>query len=68
MTAGDDLDALRSYYGRGEERERLSRACGALEFERTKELIMRFLPPAPAVVADIGGGPGGYALWLATLG
>ena len=68
MTAGDDLDALRSYYERGEERDRLSRACGALEFERTKELIMRYLPPAPAVVADIGGGPGRYARWLAGLG
>ena len=68
MTAGDHLDALRSYYQRGEERERLSGACGALEFECTKELIMRFLPPAPAVVADIGGGPGRYSLWLAALG
>ena len=68
MTAGDHLDALRSYYDKGEERERLTRACGALEFERTKELILRVLPPAPAVVADIGGGPGRYALWLAALG
>ena len=25
-------------------------------------------PAAPAVVADIGGGPGRYALWLASLG
>ena len=68
MTAGDHLDALRSYYERAEERERLRRACGALEFERTKELIMRYLPPAPAVVADVGGGPGRYALWLSALG
>src|ERR1700744_6185034 len=28
----------------------------------------RRLPEAPAVVADIGGGPGRYALWLASLG
>lgn len=68
MAAGDHLDALRSYYERGDEKERLGRACGALEFERTKELIMRFLPPAQAVVADVGGGPGRYALWLAALG
>jgi ubiquinone/menaquinone biosynthesis C-methylase UbiE len=25
------------------------------------------LPPPPATVADIGGGPGRYALWLADL-
>ncbi len=29
---------------------------------------MRSLPAAPALVADIGGGPGRYALWLAGLG
>ena len=68
MSVGDDLEALRSYYELGEERERLSEARGALEFERSKELIERFLPPIPAVIADIGGGPGRYALWLAELG
>jgi SAM-dependent methyltransferase len=39
-----------------------------LEFERTTEILLRSLPPAPAVVADIGGGPGRYALWLAERG
>jgi SAM-dependent methyltransferase len=56
------------YYERGEEQGRLSEPRGQLEFERTKEIILRHLPPAPAVVADIGGGPGRYALWLAGLG
>lgn len=68
MTAGDHLEALLSYYERGEERARLTHARGALEFERTKELVERFLPPCPAVVADIGGGPGHYSLWLAEQG
>jgi len=31
-------------------------------------IVLRALPPAPAVVADIGGGPGRYTLWLADLG
>jgi SAM-dependent methyltransferase len=44
------------------------RAPGQLEFERTKEIILRDLPPLPAAVADIGGGPGAYACWLAQLG
>ena len=30
--------------------------------------MLRRLPAAPAIVADIGGGPGRYALWLASLG
>jgi len=63
----DDI-ALRTYYERGMERERLSDGRGELEFTRTTEIVARRLPAAPAVVADIGGGPGRYALWLASLG
>lgn len=62
-------DALARYYGQGLERERLrTRARGRLEFERSKEIIQRSLPAPPCVVADVGGGPGAYALWLAELG
>jgi SAM-dependent methyltransferase len=63
----DDVP-LRAYYERGMERERLSDGRGDLEFTRTTEIVLRRLPAAPAVVADIGGGPGRYALWLASLG
>jgi SAM-dependent methyltransferase len=59
---------VRAYYERGEERERLSDGRGQLEFLRTTEIVGRNLPPRPAVIADIGGGPGRYALWLASLG
>jgi SAM-dependent methyltransferase len=59
---------LRAYYERGEERDRLAAGKGLLEFARTAEIVLRHLPPAPARVADIGGGPGRYALWLAGLG
>jgi SAM-dependent methyltransferase len=59
---------LRAHYARGEERGRLAEGHGRLEFARTTELILRFLPAAPALVADVGGGPGRYALWLAGLG
>jgi hypothetical protein len=41
---------------------------GRLERVRTEELIARFLPPAPATVLDVGGGPGAYAVWLARRG
>jgi len=60
--------AMRDYYERGEEEGRLDEPRGQLEFERTKEIVLRHLPPPPAVVADVGGGPGRYTLWLAGLG
>jgi len=61
--------AMHAYYELGNEAGRLGAGGpGLLEFERTREIILRALPPAPAVVADIGGGPGRYALWLAGLG
>jgi SAM-dependent methyltransferase len=60
--------ALRAYYERGLERERLLGGRGDLEFTRTTEIVLRRLPAAPSVVADIGGGPGRYARWLASLG
>src|SRR5690242_18224302 len=63
-----DDAALRAHYELGMERERLSDGRGDLEFTRTTEIVLRRLPAAPAVVADIGGGPGRYALWLASLG
>lgn len=61
-------EALQAHYGLGREQGRLDGGLGAVEFERTRELMLRHLPAAPAVVADIGGGPGRYALWLASLG
>jgi 2-polyprenyl-3-methyl-5-hydroxy-6-metoxy-1,4-benzoquinol methylase len=64
----DDLRDVRAYYERDEERDRLTSGASRVEFERTKEILGRALLPPPAVVADIGGGPGAYAIWLASLG
>ncbi|WLS48451.1 condensation domain-containing protein [Micromonospora profundi] len=67
----DDLaEDLTAFYTTSEEDEREAAASGhgRLEFERTQEILLRHLPPAPAVIADIGGGTGRYALWLADLG
>jgi SAM-dependent methyltransferase len=61
--------AMHEHYQRGEEADRLVTAsAGQLEFERTQEILRRRLPATPATVADIGGGPGRYARWLAGLG
>lgn len=40
-------------------------ADGRLELVRTRELLLRHLPGAPADVLDVGGGPGVHAAWLA---
>jgi SAM-dependent methyltransferase len=63
----EDAEML-AYYAQGKEWDRLGDPKGLVEFERTKEILKRRLPAAPAVIADIGGGPGRYALWLAELG
>src|SRR3984957_7033708 len=70
MAESASLPAARhSYYELGKEADRLGEGGpGLLEFQRTQEIVLRALPPAPAVVADVGGGPGRYALWLAALG
>lgn len=40
----------------------------SLEWVRSKELIGRVLPSRPGRVADVAGGTGPYAVWLAELG
>ncbi|MGW2850195.1 class I SAM-dependent methyltransferase [Streptomyces sp. NPDC001274] len=51
------------------EADRLSvPADGVLEMVRTQELLRRHLPPAPATVLDVGGGPGTHARWLSADG
>jgi ubiquinone/menaquinone biosynthesis C-methylase UbiE len=57
-----------AYYEQGMERDRLDAGTGVLEFIRTQALLERYLPAPPAVIADIGGGPGRYARWLTERG
>jgi SAM-dependent methyltransferase len=59
---------MQAHYALGREAGRLHDGLGLVEFERTQEIVLRDLPAPPAVIADIGGGPGRYALWLADLG
>jgi ubiquinone/menaquinone biosynthesis C-methylase UbiE len=62
------VPAILGYYGAGLERDRLFEGRSQLERVRTQELLARHLPPPPAVILDVGGGPGVYARWLATEG
>jgi SAM-dependent methyltransferase len=63
-----NIEATVAHYMLGNERERLDTPAGTVEFARTKDILERYLPPPPASIADIGGGPGRYALWLAERG
>jgi SAM-dependent methyltransferase len=63
-----EKDDVRVYYASGAELERLDLPLGVIEFTRTKEIVERHLPPPPARVIDVGGGPGRYAIWLAERG
>lgn len=54
----------KAHYDEGFEQGRLSAGAGQLEQARTRELLERFLPAAPARIYDVGGGPGVYASWL----
>ena len=56
------------HYNTYDESERLKTDIGPLELVRTKELILRFLPPPPAIILDVGGASGVYSFWLASLG
>jgi ubiquinone/menaquinone biosynthesis C-methylase UbiE len=62
------LQEVLAFYARGLEDQRLNREGGMLERFRTQELLLRYLPPPPAIVLDVGGGTGHYALWLAACG
>jgi ubiquinone/menaquinone biosynthesis C-methylase UbiE len=57
-----------AYYARGREAARLGEGHGPLELARTCEILERWLPGPPADVLDVGGGPGPYAVWLASHG
>ena len=60
-------EKIKSHYEKNNEQQRLFTGVGQLEFERTKELIMRYLSDRPAKILDIGGAAGVYSLWLAKM-
>src|SRR5262245_2882770 len=59
---------VQSYYATFSEESRLAAGPSRLEFERTKEILGRFLPRPPARIVDVGGAAGAYSLWLAEQG
>jgi SAM-dependent methyltransferase len=59
---------LAAHYAAAPEEPRLTQDTGPLELARTCEVIGRYFPPPPAMVLDVGGGPGAYACRLARQG
>jgi len=59
---------IQDFYTSSAEDTRLQTGLGPLEFLRNKQLIADHLPERAAWIADIGGGTGHYAAWLAGLG
>jgi ubiquinone/menaquinone biosynthesis C-methylase UbiE len=66
----DIVREIRDHYtDRHNEADRLVTTLkGRLELQRLKDLLTEHLPAGPAQIADIGGGPGTHAAWLAELG
>ena len=64
----DPLPEVTAHYEVADEAGRLLQMTGQLEAARTREILTRYLPAPPAVILDVGGGAGIYALWLAELG
>lgn len=47
-----------AHYDEGAECTRLTQGDGRLELWRTQDILSRHLPPPPARILDVGGGPG----------
>jgi hypothetical protein len=58
--------SIDKYYAEGNEKDRLS--IHRLEKDRTLQILKKRLPPAPAVILDVGGAAGVYAFPLAETG
>jgi hypothetical protein len=54
---GSEDAELQAHYVQGKEWDRLDDPKSAIGFERTKEILQRRLPAAPAVIADVGWKP-----------
>jgi SAM-dependent methyltransferase len=62
------MEALIAVYEAGDEDGRLAKERNWVEWERTCEVLGRWLPGAPGRILDVGGASGRYASWLSGLG
>jgi ubiquinone/menaquinone biosynthesis C-methylase UbiE len=64
----ENILSILDYYAATDEASRLQRLESELEMLRTRDILARNLPSAPADVIDVGGGPAVHSYWLASLG
>src|SRR5574339_266020 len=64
----ENISSILDYYETTDESSRLQRQESELELLRTRDILIRNLPPAPANVIDVGGGPAVHSYLLASLG
>jgi SAM-dependent methyltransferase len=64
----DEVPGVVQHYESIREEDRISAGLNQLELLRTQEILMRYLPAAPATVLDVGGATGVHARWLAEAG
>jgi SAM-dependent methyltransferase len=62
------MDDLIAVYEAGDEDGRLAKERNWVEWERTCEVLRRWLPGPPGRILDVGGASGRYASWLSGLG
>ena len=63
-----NTEQIQNYYDREAQNEWERFDRHPTEFAVTQRAMRDTLPPAPARILDIGGGPGRYAIWLAQQG
>ena len=62
------MQEIVSFYRDNPDESRLSRGWGALEYARSKEILLRHLGEGKRKILDVGGGTGVYSEWLAEIG
>ena len=62
------MQDLIAVYEAGDEDGRLAKERNWVEWERTCEVLRRWLPGPPGRILDVGGASGRYASWLSGLG
>lgn len=63
----ENTDGVYEFYNNGAEIGRLERGLGVVEYDRTREIIGRYLEGKLRIL-DVGGGIGMYSSWLCSLG